>query len=459
MELRDYQIAILDKARARMQAGVRSLLLEAPCGSGKTVLTAHMLRTAASKDIDSWFVVHRRELIEQSSATFTAAGVSHGIAASGTTMNVWPKVQICAVQSIRTRQGYLRKPKLIVYDEAHHIAAATWKRIFDENPQAFHLGLSATPVRLDGKGLGDFFSEIIHGPTVEWLIQQGYLSSFKVYAPPGADMTNVPIRMGDYAKKEAAAAVDRPTITGSAIEHYKKLADGKRAIVYATNIEHSQRVVSEFNAAGVPALHIDGETSAVDRANGVDAFRAGRFKVLSNVDLFGEGFDLPALEVAILLRPTASLGLYIQQAGRALRPSVSKSTATIIDHVGNVARHGFPDEPREWSLNSTRNARKVRDVSSPGVTICPACFAAQYSGADRCSYCGHALPIKKREVEEVDGELVELQRKAAVRERKIQQGGARTLEELIELGRQRGYKNPYGWAAHLHKARMSRGKK
>lgn len=456
MELRDYQIAILDKARARMQAGVRSLMITAPTGSGKTAIMAHMMASAAAKGNDSWLIVHRKELVEQASRALSILGVEHGVAASGATMNVWPKVQVCQLQSLRHRVGYLRKPKLIVWDEASHIAATTWRAVFEENRQAFHIGLSATPWRLSGEPLSPFFSELVLGPSVADLIEQGYLSKFKIFAPPGADLAGVHVKMGDYVKSELVAVVDKPTITGSAIEHYKRLADGKRAIIFCVNIEHSRNVVGSFRAAGIIAEHVDGDTDAGTRKKTIADFSSGKIKVLSNVDLFTYGFDLPSIEVGLFLRPSMSLAVYLQQCGRVLRPFSGKDHAIILDHVGNVARHGFPDEPREWSLNSTRNTRKVRDVSSPGVTICPACFAGQSFAADRCAYCGHAFPIKAREIEEVDGELVELQRAAAVRERKIQQGGARTLEDLIALGRSRGYRKPEAWGLYVFNARKGR---
>jgi superfamily II DNA or RNA helicase len=259
---------------------------------------------------------------------------------------------------------------------------------------------------------------------------------------------------GDYKRDELPQAVDKPTITGDAIKHYMKLAPGKRAVVFCVSIEHSKHVVAQFQAAGIPSAHVDGETPTEERDEAVEKFRKGKIQVLSNVELFGEGFDLPSLEVAILLRPTASLGLFIQQTGRALRTSAGKETAIILDHAGNVSRHGLPDEERDWSLEG--HQCKTKGEKSLSVRICPSCFGAQKSGRPVCSFCGFVFETKQRKVEHIDGELSEIDLDQLRRVKKSEQGRCSTLEELTELGKKRGYKFPYRWARFLFQARQRR---
>lgn len=452
ISLRPYQAELVDTARSRLASGVRSLVIQSVCGSGKTVLCAFMLRSAAEKQLDSWFICHRRELISQASATFAAVGLEHGIVGSGYESNVWPRVQICSVQSLRHRAKFLRKPKLIVWDEAHHQGAATWRAIFQENPQAFHIGLSASPVRTDGVGLGEFYKEMLCGPSIEDLTKQGYLSPYRVFAPSVPDLSGVRTRMGDYVKSELGSAMDKPTITGCAVAQYKKHMPGGRALVFCVSIEHSKNTAEQFVAAGIPAAHVDGETPDAERAAAINKLKSGELLVLTNVDLFGEGLSIDSLHGVVLLRPTKSVGLFVQHVGRALRIEPGKKEAIILDHAGLFQRFGFPED-LTWSLtlNGTRKASKGRD-SAPPVAICPACFAAQYSGADRCAYCGHAFEIKRREIEEVEGELEELKR-SEMRARKKEQGSAQSLQDLIALGKQRGYKNPVGWASYVFHGR------
>lgn len=456
LQLRGYQQEIIDQLRSRMLAGQRRLLVCSPTGSGKTALTANMLGTSAKKGMNSQFIVHRRELVKQSALAFYKAEVSHGIVANQFPQDPRPLVQICSVQTLAKRFHKQRIPQLVIWDECHHIAAGSWEKIFKAYPNAFHIGLTATPERLDGKGLRKYFSEMIRGPEVSWLIENGYLAPYRLYAPGSVSLENVRKQMGDYRKADLISVVDKPRITGDAIKEYQKVADGKRAVVFCVSVKHSEHVVSSFNAAGIRAVHVDGESDPYTRDQALKDFADGKIKILSNVDLFGEGFDLPSIEAVILLRPTQSLGLYLQQVGRALRPSPGKSEAIILDHVGNYERHGLPDELREWSLDGKKGRLQNKDASGPSLKVCDNCFAAQMPGATSCRYCNHEFPIKPREVEQVDGELVEVDPKQAQIKRKREQASAKTFDELVEIGKQRGYKRPYGWAKHIFNARQQK---
>ncbi|OXE37463.1 MAG: helicase [Phenylobacterium zucineum] len=453
-QLREYQSDLIGKARAQIRAGEQSVLMVAPTGAGKTALAAYMLGTASSRGNRCWFMVHRRELITQSSRTFDKVGISHGIVSAGFTPDRRAGVQIASVQTLTRRMEGIPPPDMIVWDECHHIASASWAAIFSAYPDVIHVGLTATPCRLDGRGLGDWFNVMVEGPTTKWLIENGFLSPYKLFAPSIPDMTGVHTRGGDYVSKETAALMNRRAITGDAIQHYRKLCDHKRAIVFATSIEHSKNVVAQFQENGYAAAHLDGSTDRRVRDQTLRDFEAGRIKVVSNVDLFGEGFDLPAIEAVILLRPTQSTGLYLQMVGRGLRTSDGKDHAVILDHAGNVFRHGLPDEVREWDLNAKPKTKKGREAAPP-VQQCDECF---YSGEpfSICPACGHEKEVQTRTVQQVEGTLVELDKEKLAQMRKKEQRDAKSLEDLIELGRSRGYKFPEAWAKKIYGFRRHR---
>jgi DNA repair protein RadD len=454
MILRPYQADLITKTRALMQKGHRSILIQSPTGSGKTLLTAHMVGTCVAKGMRAWFTVHRHELLMQSSRAFQQLNIRHGIIAPEFPQQFQAPVQIASIQTLARRHSRFSRPKLIVIDECHHIAAKSWAKLFDQYKDAFFIGLTATPERLDGKGLGQWFSDMVEGPKVSWLIENKFLSKYKLYAPSHVNLDGVHKAMGDYVRSELSTAVDKPRITGDAIHHYKKFAHGKRAIVFAVSVEHSKHIAEQFQKEGFHAAHVDGDTPRMEREDSIARFAAGNIQVLSNVDLFGEGFDIPAMEAAILLRPTQSLGLYLQQVGRALRPSEGKETAIILDHVGNCERFGLPDQEREWSLEGRGDGGG--DTQAP-VRICKECFAA-FPPQPRCPFCGFIFPIEPRTVEQVAGELQEVnQAQLALKLRwKRQQGQAQGFAELVALGQARGYKKPHAWASMVLKARQAK---
>lgn len=342
----------------------------------------------------------------------------------------------------------------ILVHNCHHTAAKSWAEIHEQFPDAAHIGLSATPERLDGTGLRKFFKNLIIGPSVASLIEDGYLSSYKLYAPAGPDLDGVHTTAGDFNKKELAEAMRRSTVTGDVIEHYRRYAAGKRMVLFAWSIESSKEMAAKFNAAGIAAEHVDGSTDQATRFSAMERFKAGKTLVLCNVDLFGEGIDVPAIEAVALLRPTQSLALYLQQVGRSLRPAPGKDYAVILDHAGNCRRFGLPDDPREWSLEGRKRGRAT-DGSMP-IRQCPQCYAVSSAAALACRSCGHKFLTMSREIEEVEGELAEVDPSIARHERIREQTAADTLEALIAVGRTRGYRNPEKWAGHVWKARQAR---
>jgi superfamily II DNA or RNA helicase len=441
IQLRPYQQAIIKETRDLMVAGKKRILICAPTGSGKTALTAHMLGGAAKKNMNSFFIVHRRELIKQSIAAFSKAGFGYGVCASGFVETPKQPVNICSIQTLAHRYRRYKPPQMICWDECHHISAGTWDRIFKLYPNAYHIGLTATPHRTDGTGLRPWFQEIIHGPSVSWLIDNGFLCDYKIYAPPSMDTSGLHVRMGDYIKSELNRKFDKPSVTGDAVREYKKLANGKRALVFCFSIEHSQHVAEQFRQSGITAEHVDGGTDPFSRDLSMERFRTGKTQVITSVEIFGEGVDIPALECVILLRPTMSLGLYLQQVGRVLRPSEGKTQAIILDHAGNCERHGLPDAEREWSLDGRDKESQSRVA---GVRTCPICFAAQGIGSLTCKFCGFLFIPEPREIEHKSGELTEVEVQQKRADRKAEWKACKTLEDFNAMGQRRGY-SP-GWA-------------
>lgn len=452
MILRPYQEEIIERARSHMRNGFKRVLIQSPTGSGKTVLVAHMLKTAASKGLSSWFIVHRRELINQSCNTFDSMEIKYDIIASGYPETDNAKIKICSIQTLIRRINKYKDPSLIVWDECHHVAAGTWSTIHDKYEDKYHIGLTATPERLDGKGLKHWFDVIVSGPSVRLLIERGFLSDYKIYAPFAINTSGVKKQYGDFKKADLEKAANTRIVTGNAIAEYKKLANNKKAIIFCCSIQHSKDVVKSFTDNGISAIHVDGDTPKVKRDESMEMFRDGRVNIISNCDLFGEGLDIPGIEVAILLRPTQSLGLHLQQVGRSLRPLSGKHYSIILDHAGNSERHGLPDDIIDWSLDG-RIKKKSKQIV---VRKCKACYAVQRPGKSHCIYCGEEFPVKPIVVEELDGELREVVKRLSIKRNRKEQGSARSRDELVQIAKKRGYKNPHGWAYYVYNSRKKK---
>ena len=457
MILRDYQLADLERLRTAYRTGARAVLYQAPTGSGKTVLFAEIVRAAAARTSRIWVVVHRQELLHQCSRALDELQVPHGIIAPGRYGGP-ETVVVASVQTLvrRIRAAKIGSADLIVLDEAHHATAGTWRAIIDARPSARLLGVTATPLRLDGKGLGQqaggVFDSLVVGPSVEALTASGHLSPFTVYAPPSAvDLSGVHRRMGDYAKGELASAMDKPRITGDAVAHYERLCPDEPALAFCVSIKHAEHVAERFRDAGWKAESIDGTLPDSMRRQRIADLGAGRLHVLTSCEIVSEGTDIPIVSAAILLRPTQSLGLYLQQVGRVLRPAPGKGRALILDHVGNCARHGFPDDVRAWSLDGAQNGKPAEPVES--IRTCGSCFAA-FRPAPACPSCGVEYVVKAREIEEAAGDLQEV----TEREREVirvnarrEVGRAKDRASLELIAAERGYKR--GWVDYILAAR------
>lgn len=300
----------------------------------------------------------------------------------------------------------------ILVHNCHHAAAGTWRKITDRFPKSWVIGLTATPCRLDGKPLKDVFDDLVVGVSTYDLIEQGFLSNYKFYSVKTVDLSGIRTKGSDYDMTYASAELMQRAVYGDVINTYKKHANGLQAICFCTTVIHSKATADAFNDAGIKAVHFDGNTSDKKRKEIIAKFRAGEIDILCNVELVGEGFDMPACDCVIQLRPTQSLTIYLQQVGRALRPREGK-TAIILDHVGNVNRHGLPDDDRTWSLSEKiAERRQFNKDGTLAVRTCTECFACYPSAFDFCTVCGAQYQTTREEIKNIEFiELMEIERK------------------------------------------------
>lgn len=458
VNLRDYQQEMI--AGLRVELGKhRRVLMQAPTGSGKTVLASFIASETSGRGKRVAFNCHREELVNGTSNTFRKYGIPHGFVAANRPASS-QLVNVCSIDTLKNRLAVTTEPDVALWDEAHHLGAEGWRAIMDAWPNAYHIGLSATPWRLDGSGLDDCFDALVPGPPTSWLIEQGHLSTFEIFAPNPPNMKGSRRAKGkdgiDFSKKDASARMDIPKRTGDIIKHWRLHAEGMRTIGFAVNVADSMMIVDRFNAAGIPAAHLDGKTPKAVRKKIIDDFATGKILVLFNVALFDEGFDLAAIagvddltvDCLIDAAPTMSLSRVLQRWGRVLRRK--PYPAIILDHAGNSNRHGFPDDERVWTLAGREKGKAANDNGPPPPVTCTGCFRQiKRPLPEHCPHCEKRLLAEMKEIEAADGELKKItaEEKAAIRrQRQLEELNAKTLAELVALGQRRGYPNPQQWA-------------
>ena len=445
MQLRPYQIAAVASLRSEFAQGRKRVVLVAPTGSGKTTIAGEMIRSALVKSRAARiiFLAHRRELISQCSDRLASIGVPHGIIQAGVS-NVAHSVQVASVQTLIRRQ--IPAANLVIIDECHHARAGSYTKILDALLGVPVVGLSATPWRTDGRGLGALFDGLVVAARPGELVAAGFLCPVTGFAYDNPDLSAVRTTGGDFEDQSAAQAMGY--IGGNIVTRWLDFRPG-RTVVFACTIAHSMALAESFRAAGVAAEHLDGTTPTDERAAILARLAAGTTEVVCNVGVLTEGWDLPALQCVVLARPTKSVGLYLQMAGRGLRPADGKTVARIHDHAGNAIRHGLVDSDRDYTLDGdTRRA----GVKAPPTASCPKCFAI-HEPAPACPACGHVYERKPRTLNEIVGhEVAFTEIKPATRFRRISEGEARALmADLAATGAARSFKP--GWAAYQFKQR------
>ena len=459
--MRGYQDDLIGETRNAIRTYDR-VLVQASTGAGKTRMFAKLSDLAAAKGKRVLILAHRVEIIEQISRALAELGLRHGLIVVGRRMTDDP-VQLGMIQTVGRRLDRVAPPSLIVVDECHHAVSPTYVAVLNHWPKAKLLGFTATPRRADGRGLGDVFQTMVQAIPMADLIKQGFLAGYDYLAPPmKADLSGVKTRMGDFAVDELAAVMDKQVVTGSAVDHYAQHLQGRPAIAFCVTVAHAEHVAQQFREARFRAASVDGAMDQAERRNRIDAIGNGELQVLTSCELISEGVDVPVVAGAILLRPTKSLGMFLQQVGRCLRPKPDGSKAVILDHVGNVHNHGMPDAHREWSLETKR-----KKAGAAPTAVCKACFRVfavspgWKDAADPCeaddpdcilTWCGGV----KEAPEQVAGELavvvpspdwargLSLTGAKGAEWRRLL-GYADTREKLSEIGIARGYKASWAW--------------
>jgi DNA repair protein RadD len=452
IKLRPYQFAAVENLRNSYRRGNKALLLVLSTGAGKTIVFSFITRGAVAKGMSVLIIAHRLELIRQASRKLSEAGVEHGIIAPGFTVTRDP-VQVASIQTISRRPEAFGAFNLIIIDEAHHAIAGQYARLVAAQPTAKLLGVTATPERADGRGLGvqagGCFDDLVLGPSIAELIKGEFLTPIRVFAPvTRPDLSGVRIKMGDYDTVGLRAAMDVPTLTGDAVEHYARYSPGQPAITFCVSVDHTRNVATAFCRAGWRGAAADGSMAAPERDAAIGGLATGAVQVLCTCDLVSEGLDVPAVSAVLLLRPTKSLGLFLQQVGRGLRPAPGKSHLIVLDHAGCTFNHGMPDLDRMWSLDG-----RVKQQAAPPTKQCPQCLAV-HQPAPACPACGHGYARKKlmerRALQTVAGELSEIDAAAlaAIRTTPLRDllTGRETRAELEQIRQIRGY-SP-GWVWH-----------
>lgn len=448
IQLRPYQRQLLDCIRQQMRSHKR-IVAVMPTGAGKGQTIGAIVSSALAKGSTVLVLAHRRRLVSQLRATIQQWGISLDD----------PHLIVESVQTVIRRMNDMPTPNLIIIDEAHHLVEGNmWGRVISCWPDAYVLGKTATPQRLDGRGLGEghggYFQSIVMGPSAQWLTDNGYLAKARIYLPPTTiDREQLKAVRGDFEQRGMSEQLCKRNICGDAIQHYKRLVFPGTALTACVSVEHAEMMAAAYEEHGISARAITESCKPQDQERIFDELAKGIIKVVTFCEMLSEGVDVPSVSAIQMLRPTQSLTMYLQQVGRALRIKPDGSHAIILDHVGNVECHGLPSEDREWSLEG-RGKRKMDKALS--VKTCKRCYAANATNARFCVDCGAPFEIEAREIKEIEGELQEADaaRIAVMRAKRREQSSARDLGALRELAQQRGYKR--GWAERVYQARLAK---
>ena len=454
IKLYDFQEEKVNAVRDFVSKGYKSVLLASPTGSGKTAMATAIVYGAYKKEKVCFFVVPRRDLLDQTSLTLAEFGIPHSFIAAGKPCNTFARVFVCSTGTLQNRLSIV--PDIAIIDESHYGDKALDKIIkYYKSNGAVVIGLSATPWKLSGKGLGCWYDKMVEGKSVRWLIDNKRLSEYRAFAPSHPDLSGIKIQHGDYVQSQLAEKMEQDRILiGNAVKHYKQHAAGKLGITFGVSIKHSQILAQSYRDAGIPAMHIDGETPEDERKKISRAFAKREIMQLCNAELLCFGYDLATssgikgvcIQSMTDCQPTMSLAKQSQKNGRNLR--YDGETHLFFDHANNFQKHGLPDHPHEWTLSDRDKQSKESGEKTIPVRMCDVCSYC-HTPAPVCPNCGNTYKVMSREIKEVEGELSEIQAVQQKKEARMEVGKARSLEDLIAIGKKRGYKNPVFWAKKI----------
>lgn len=405
----DYQQEAYDQTMSRIDSGVRSLIIQLATRAGKSIIAAMLIEEFAVRRKEPvYFIGHKKILVTQMSDELTENGIRHGIIAPWSPQLKY-RVQVISKDTFFNRFKTMKDtgwkpPKLMIIDEAHMAMGETYKKVIEAYPQSILIGLTATPVRLDGKSLGALFQEIIVGPTIKQLQKKGRLCDIEHYIVDFDD-SGLRSRCGDYVRSDVLAKVDKPAVLSNIVHHWEDIAKGKKTLTFCASIQHAKDMAEAFNDAGYPTIALSSKDSPQTIREQLQGYYSGRYINLVSVDLFTMGFTVKECDCIIQARPTQSLMIYMQSLGRGMVWMPGK-TLTNLDCVNNFSRHGLPEEDRIWSLGEDNG--KLREVDK--YKKCPACYHPVLRSARVCQDCGHQwteiVAAGSRTPEEKSGKLV-----------------------------------------------------
>jgi superfamily II DNA or RNA helicase len=444
IKLRDYQQYVYDKIKEEFRNGAKGVCAVLPCRSGKSYIMAAITDSGCKKGSHVLILAHRNSLLNQHRELFETLELEN------------PNVRIESVFTEARHLGENGPVDLIIIDEAHISGASSYQKVC-EYYDCRRVLFTATPARLDGKPL-NLADVIVTGIGAKELINRGKIADYEYYAPDlNLDLSTVKKSCGDFNNQELGEKMSSKKIYGDVLKYYEKLGKGQQAIAYCVNIQHSKEVCDMFNENGISAKHMDSKTPEQEREKILQEFKDGKFTILCNCNLISEGMTLPSANVGLLLRPTLSLPLFIQQACRVLTPVEGKK-AIIIDYVGNVFRHGMPTMDRDWSLKKkVKEYDNENDDGTLRIRVCKECFST-FEGGDVCPYCGAEYELTAIEIENI--KEVQLKKVEEERELKRQQylssvadkvqyyesvEQCTTWAELTEFAKMKGYKPGFAY--------------
>lgn len=409
-KLRNYQEVTINRIYEQLKLGHRSIMVQQPPRTGKTVIMAEIARRATRKGNSVLFLVHRKELVDQARRTFEEQGVDMSLVTMG------------MVQTMTRHVGELSEPTIIMIDEAHHVLAKSYRRIIDAFPRAVRIMVTATPWRMNGAGFEGVADCLIPGQSMGNLIKHGFLAPIRYFRPPDINTAELKTKANGEFDEQSVAEALKPKIYSNAVKMYLAHARGMQPIAYAYNVQSAKQLAKNFNDAGISAAEVDGATPKEERDRLIQRYRDGKITILTNAELFTEGLDLPNVDCVIMMRPTQSLSLYLQFSMRAMNPRAGK-TAVIIDHVDNLSRFGLPIDERSWTLKGTQTAGRKHGETITPTTTCPYCFATFYrKGRKTCPICGRKLTVPDEESGPVhiDADLVEVSQAKQQAKRRVE---------------------------------------